>query len=133
MKLAAAGAANVGEDAIKGHPAGLILIETLVEVVAQEAAALGDTGGVGAVHMGNSGGIKFEPGSEVAHGGKAESGNNGIFDDIDEFVDAAGLKTEAVVDGAVDRDCRGGCEAPVGTRDRLARAVGGVAHGEDVA
>ena len=83
--------------------------------------------------MCNSGSIKFEPGGEVAHGGEAEPGNDGIFDDVDELVDAAGLETGAQVDASVDCGGGGGGKAPVGAGDGLARAVGGVADGEDVA
>ena len=98
VEAAAACSADVGEDAVEGHAAGFILIKAFVEEIAEESAALGDAGGVGAVDMCNSGCVVFEPGDKVADGCEPKAGDYGVFDDVDELVDAAGVKPGVEVD-----------------------------------
>src|SRR5207302_5950947 len=123
----------VRENAVSGDAAFFVSIETLIEKMAQEAAVLRNTFGDNT--RGRSDGVRgmFCVGSEIAESGKAEAGDDRIFDDVNVFVDAAGLKTAVQMDGAIagrDFSVDGCGELPFGTRDDGALGFAGIADGQ---
>src|SRR5882724_2957058 len=101
IEAAAASAGYMRENAVDGDAAFFVGIETMIEKMAEEAAVLRNAFGYDA-HGGSDGvGGMFCVGSEIAEGGEAEAGNDRISDDVNIFVDAAGLKTAAEMDGAI--------------------------------
>ncbi len=140
VEAAAAGSADVGEDAVEDDLTGGAGVEALVEEVAEEAAALGDAGGVDVFCGCGRGGLAFggvfHPAGEVADGGEAETGDDGVLNDVDELVDFAGEEAGIQVDkvGAGGEGFVFGVgKAPFGAGDGATGSVGGVADGEGVA
>ncbi len=136
VETAAAGSGNVRENAVDGDAAVFVGVETLVEEVAEEAAVLGDAFGDDA--RGGSDGVRgtFCVRGKIAEGGEAEAGDDGIFDDVDVFVDAAGGEAAVEMDGAIaGRDFAvDGCgELPFRTRDGAAFGFSGISNGKRIA
>jgi hypothetical protein len=100
---ALARAGDVRDDAVEHAPPRLVLVETLVDEVAQEASALGDAERVGVAHRGPAvrrerignpvrrAGLVAEEGDHVARRGEAEAQDLGVPGGVDELVDRAGV------------------------------------------
>src|SRR5437899_6837909 len=123
IKAAASRASNMGKHTIKCDPSLLIGIEPLIEEIAKETAVLGDSLTVDADCGGDRVRAVLGVGSKVAHRGEAESSDDGIFHNVNVFVNLADLETALEVDVTVARlefavdHVR---ELPLGARDESA-------------
>src|ERR1700683_3112792 len=91
-----AAAADLRPDAVEDLAVFFVFIETLIDEGAQKAAALRDAEGdaplevvVLIAEQGFRAAVLEERG-EVTHSGRAETGDDGIFREIDNFVDPSG-------------------------------------------
>src|SRR5438128_8287790 len=88
----------MGEHTIECGPSLLICIEPLIEKIAKETAVLGDSFTVDADSGSDRVGAMLGVGSKIANRGEAEPGDDGIFDNVNVFVNLAGLETPLEVD-----------------------------------
>ncbi len=131
VEVAAAGAGDVGPEAVEDDAAALVGVEAFIEEVAEEAAALADAvadgameGGGGIAERGGRAAV-FEEGDEIANGGGAEANDGRVGGGVEDLVDEAGF--EAALEG--DGGAVGG-EAPAVARDEAARIFDVGADGE---
>ena len=100
VERAVPGSGHLDEDAVEDAPPLLVLVEALVEELAEEAAALRDAvaQGEGDAREGvGRGGLVLEEADEVARGGEAAAGDARVAAAVDDLVDPPRL--EAAVEG----------------------------------
>jgi hypothetical protein len=116
----------VGENAVEGDAPVFVGIESLIEEVAEEASVLRNAFAVDALGRSDGFGRVFGIGGEIANGSEASAGYNGISNDVNVFVNPAGLEAtiEANIAVALGElaiyDVR---ELPLGARDYGARRI----------
>ncbi len=127
VELAAPGPRHVRDHRVQHEAAGLVLVETQVEQVAQEAAALRDAEHVRALdglraRIPLGGGAPAQEARGVPHRGEAEADQRRILRAVVAIVDPAGLEA------AVERDRPRVGEAPGRARHRGGGRVAVLAH-----
>jgi len=126
----------MGEDAVESDFPVFVGVEALVKKIAQETAILRNTFAVDALRGSERLGIVLSVGSEVADGGEAESGDDGVLHDVDVFVDFSGLKAAIEMDVAI-AGYKFAIESlrklPFGAGDDGSFRISGIADRENVA
>src|SRR5271154_3828844 len=110
----------MGQDSVERNVSILVGIETLIEKVAQKASILRNAFAVNALRRGQRIARMFGIGRKVPDRSEATASDDRIGDDVNIFVDLAGLKTAIQMDMTVTRNelavDRVG-ELPVSTRN----------------
>src|SRR5205814_599774 len=125
----ASGAADLIEDAVEYFSSLLVLIEALIQEVAEKAAALRHApGGGGAQARRRVAGrrVVFHEAHEIARAGQPETDDARVGAAVDDVVDAAGLEA------AVERDRAALDKAPLRARNQLASDGRILPHGHHV-
>src|SRR5580658_8497061 len=141
IETTAAAAADLRPDAVEDLAVFFVFIETLIHEGAEKAAALRDAEGDAALEVvvliaeqGFRAAVLEERG-EVTHGGGAETGDDGIFCEIDNFVDPSGRESAFHLNLVFQRSWiaaaagvgPGIAKRPLVARNECARAVDGIA------
>ena len=124
VEVTAAGAGDVDQQAIENLAAFFVGVETFVNQVAKEAAALGNAEAESLPHRGDRFGIVLEVGNKIAHRGQTGAHQGRVGGGVDDFVDLARLEAALEADGGVAG------EAPGRARQEAAGRVDVVALGE---
>src|SRR5690349_9422140 len=94
----------MSEDAVEGDFSIFVGVEAFIEKIAQEAAILRNAFAIDALRGSDRAGMMLCVGSEIADGGEAQAGHHGILDDVDIFVDFAGLESAVEMNVAITRN-----------------------------
>ena len=140
VETAPAGARNMCHHAVERLAMALVLVEPVVHVGPEEAAALRDAEGDGAVNRacGNRprvGRTVLEHRDRVTNRRRADAGDRWILRPVDDLVDLAGLEPSLQIDARGIRRSRSIGEAgelPIGMRKQTPRSFDRVTHGQRV-
>src|SRR5712672_472422 len=104
VETASAAARDMHHHAVEHRAAGEVGVETLVQELAQKAPALRNPEVIVTRCMNDGRRIMANPRHEIAHCGKARSGNKGIARAIHKAIESPGLKTAFQVNASLVRD-----------------------------
>src|SRR5208337_2873021 len=101
VEAAAASSGHVGENAVERDASVFVGIEPLIEKVPQKAAVLRYAFAIDALRWSQRVGSVLGVGSKIANGRESAAGHDGVGNNVNIFVDLAGLKAAVQMDKAV--------------------------------